>query len=117
MDQGAALLHFASLNAVGLWTRPSVVWGGEFGRTPVSGKSGTGRDTIHGKRCGSPVGGFRRRIRLWRTDEFGFKARKVGSPLHDLHAKCSMRLAWDNTKVPTATPAATSGNRGVRRGK
>jgi uncharacterized protein (DUF1501 family) len=51
-----------------------VVWGGEFGRTPVS-ESGTGRDhNPYGYTMFVAGGGFKGGLAYGATDEFGFKA-------------------------------------------
>lgn len=72
-----------------------VVWGGEFGRTPVS-ESGSGRDhNPYGFTVFMAGGG----ISYGATDEFGFKAVENRVWIHDLHATVLNRLGIDHTKL------------------
>jgi hypothetical protein len=71
------------------------VWGGEFGRTPVS-ESGTGRDhNPYGYTMWVAGGGLAHGA----TDEFGFKASENRVSIHDLHATILSVLAIDHTKL------------------
>ena len=73
MDQAAAAL-IRDLKRRGLLDETLVVWGGEFGRTPVS-ESGTGRDhNPYGFTMWMAGGGFKGGLAYGATDEFGFKA-------------------------------------------
>ncbi len=95
MDRAAATL-IRDLKRRGLLDDTSVVWGGEFGRTPVSG-SGTGRDhNPYGYTMWLAGGGFKPGIAYGATDDFGFKAVE------------NTRWAWTIRNSPTATPAAIS---------
>ena len=75
MDQAAAAL-IRDLKRRGLLDETLVVWGGEFGRTPVS-ESGSGRDhNPYGFTMCVAGGGFKGGIAYGATDEFGFKAER-----------------------------------------
>ena len=85
MDQAAAAL-IRDLKRRGLLDETLVVWGGEFGRTPVS-ESGTGRDhNPYGFTMWMAGGGFKGGLAYGATDEFGFKAVENRVSIHDLHA-------------------------------
>ena len=63
-----------------------MIWGGEFGRTPVM-QGGDGRD--HNPYGYTMWHGGRRReggLRYGSTDEFGYYAEQDRMHLHDLHA-------------------------------
>src|SRR5207302_316265 len=76
-----------------------VVWGGEFGRTPVS-ESGTGRDhNPYGYTMFIAGGGFKGGLAYGATDEFGFKAVENRVSIHDLHATMLNQLGMDHTKL------------------
>jgi len=63
-----------------------VVWGGEFGRTPVS-EVGNGRDHNHyGFSIWLAGGGVQGGMAYGATDEFGFQAVKNKVHVHDLQA-------------------------------
>ena len=63
-----------------------VVWGGEFGRTPMS-ESGTGRDhNPYGFTMWMAGGGVKGGYAHGSTDEFGFKAQEKPMHVHDVHA-------------------------------
>ncbi len=93
----AGLLH--DLRQRGLLEDTLVVWGGEFGRTPMSEKGG-GRDhnptgfTIWlagaGVRAGTTVGA---------TDEFGLHAVEDRTHVHDLHATLLRLMGLDHTRL------------------
>ena len=73
MDKAAAAL-IRDLKRTGLLDETLVVWGGEFGRTPVS-ESGTGRDhNPYGYTMWVAGGGFKGGLAYGATDDFGFKA-------------------------------------------
>lgn len=83
----------------GLWDETLVIWGGEFGRTPMSEK-GTGRD--HNPTgftmwmAGGAVPGGRT---IGATDELGLKAIENPLHVHDLHATIMRVLGVDHTKL------------------
>ncbi|HND54946.1 MAG TPA: DUF1501 domain-containing protein, partial [Pirellulaceae bacterium] len=85
IDQPTAAL-LRDLKRRGLLDETLVVWGGEFGRTPVS-ESGTGRDHNHyGFSIWMAGGGVRGGQAYGATDEFGFRAVENRVSVHDLHA-------------------------------
>ena len=80
----AALLR--DLKQRGLLDETLVLWGGEFGRTPVS-ENGDGRDHNHyGFTLCLAGGGVKGGIAHGATDEFGFRAVDGRVSVHDLHA-------------------------------
>ena len=98
MDQAAAAL-IRDLKRRGLLDETLVVWGGEFGRTPVS-ESGTGRDhNPYGYTMLVAGGGFKGGLAYGATDEFGFKAEQNRVSIHDLHATLLHQLGMDHTKL------------------
>lgn len=98
MDQAAAAL-IRDLKRRGLLDETIVVWGGEFGRTPVS-ESGTGRDhNPYGYTMWVAGGGFRGGLAYGATDEFGFKAIQNRVSIHDLHATMLYALGMDHTQL------------------
>lgn len=98
MDQAAAAL-IRDLKRRGLLDDTIVVWGGEFGRTPVS-ESGTGRDhNPYGFTMFLAGGGFKGGLAYGATDEFGFKAAENRVSIHDLHATMLYQLGVDHTQL------------------
>lgn len=98
MDQAAAAL-LTDLKRRGMLDETIVVWGGEFGRTPVS-ESGTGRDhNPYGFTMWVAGGGFRGGIAHGATDDFGFKAVENRVSIHDLHATMLYALGLDHTQL------------------
>lgn len=84
-DQPIAAL-LADLKRRGLLESTLVVWGGEFGRTPMS-ESGDGRDhNPFGFTCFMAGGGVRRGLRYGSTDEIGLWATDGHAHVRDLHA-------------------------------
>ncbi len=93
----AALLK--DLRGLGLLDETLVVWGGEFGRTPVS-ENGDGRDHNHyGFTMWMAGGGIKGGMAHGATDEFGFKAVKDCVSVHDLHATVLHLLGLDHEKL------------------
>jgi len=98
MDQAAAAL-IRDLDRRGMLDETVVVWGGEFGRTPVS-ESGTGRDhNPYGFTMWVAGGGFRGGMAYGATDDFGFKSVEHRMSIHDLHATILYALGIDHTKL------------------
>ncbi len=98
MDQATAAL-IRDLKRRGLLDETLVVWGGEFGRTPVS-ESGSGRDhNPYGFTTVLAGGGIKGGLAYGNTDEFGFKAIENRVSVHDLHATMLNRLGMDHTKL------------------
>ena len=98
MDQAAAAL-IADLKQRGLLDETIVVWGGEFGRTPVS-ESGSGRDhNPYGFTMWIAGGGFQGGLAYGATDDFGFKAVENRVSVHDLHATMLYAMGLDHTQL------------------
>jgi hypothetical protein len=85
----------------GLLDTTLVIWGGEFGRTPVAElPSATGRDHNHyGFSMWLAGGGVRGGQVYGATDEFGFAAVKKTVHVHDLHATILHLLGFDHEKL------------------
>ncbi|HBE95577.1 MAG TPA: DUF1501 domain-containing protein [Verrucomicrobiales bacterium] len=84
-DQAIAGL-LRDLKSRGLLEDTLVLWGGEFGRTPVS-EGGNGRDhNHHGFSVWLAGGGVKGGMTYGSTDEFGFAAMENKVHVHDLHA-------------------------------
>jgi hypothetical protein len=93
----AALL--ADLKQRGLLEDTLVVWGGEFGRTPVS-ENGNGRDhNPHGFTMWMAGGGARGGMAYGATDDFGFKAAENKMHVHDVHATILHLLGIDHERL------------------
>ncbi len=76
-----------------------IVWGGEFGRTPMS-QGGSGRDHhIAGFSIWMAGGGIKGGIGYGATDEFGYKAVEDVVEVHDLHATMLHLLGIEHTKL------------------
>jgi Protein of unknown function (DUF1501) len=98
MDRAAGAL-IRDLKRRGLLDETLVVWGGEFGRTPVS-ESGTGRDhDPYGFTMWLAGGGVKGGLAYGATDEFGFKAVEKRTSIHDLHATLLHLLGLDHTRL------------------
>ncbi len=98
----AALLK--DLKQRGLLDDTLVVWGGEFGRTPMNeernGSKFLGRD--HHPHCFSiwlAGGGVAPGIAVGRTDELGYHVEERPVSVHDLHATMLHLLGFDHTKL------------------
>ena len=102
----AALLQ--DLEERGMLEDTLVVWGGEFGRTPVvelpkkgsnAGKI-NGRDHNHwGFTMWMAGGGVKGGTVYGATDEFGFKAVENPVHVHDLHATILHLMGFDHTRL------------------
>jgi hypothetical protein len=99
-EQASAAL-VADLKRRGLLDDTIVIWGGEFGRTPmVQGGGDDGRD--HHPNAFSmwmAGGGTRPGLTLGETDEFGFNAVSDKVHVHDLHATLLHLLGFDHTRL------------------
>ncbi len=96
----AALVN--DLKQRGMLDETLIVWGGEFGRTPMaqSNKGGVGRD--HHMRAFSMFlagGGIRGGITYGGTDELGYHAVENPVHVHDLHATMLHLLGLDHTRL------------------
>ncbi len=85
------------LEARGLLDETLVIWGGEFGRTPMfQGKGGPGRDHhIKGFSMWLAGGGIRAGMSLGATDELGYNAVENVVHVRDLHATMLHLLGID----------------------
>jgi hypothetical protein len=98
MDKASAAL-IRDLKRRGLLDSTLVVWGGEFGRTPVS-ESGDGRDhNPYGFTMWLAGGGVKAGQMYGATDEFGFKAVEKPVSIHDLHATVLRLMGLDHEKL------------------
>jgi hypothetical protein len=98
MDRASAAL-ITDLKQRGLLDETLIVWGGEFGRTPVS-ENGDGRDhNPYGFTMWLAGGGVQGGIAYGETDEFGFKAVQNRISVHDLHATILNQLGLNHEKL------------------
>ncbi|MCA8989821.1 MAG: DUF1501 domain-containing protein, partial [Planctomycetaceae bacterium] len=89
----------ADLKQRGLLDETLVVWGGEFGRTPMSEK-GTGRDhNPTGFTMWMAGGGVKAGQTIGATDDLGLYAVVDKLHVHDIHATIMGLLGMDHTKV------------------
>ncbi|MFO0849609.1 MAG: DUF1501 domain-containing protein [Gemmataceae bacterium] len=98
-DQASAAL-VKDLKQRGLLDDTLVIWGGEFGRTPMVQGGNDGRD--HHPNAFTywlAGGGVTRGITLGATDELGFNAVEDRVHVHDLHATLLHLLGFDHTKL------------------
>jgi hypothetical protein len=98
-DKPAAAL-IRDLKQRGLLDDTLVIWGGEFGRTPMVQGGDDGRD--HHPNCYSiwmAGGGVKPGLVLGTTDELGFNAQDDRVHIHDLNATILHLLGIDHTKL------------------
>ena len=87
------------LKTRGLLDDTLVIWGGEFGRTPVA-QSGNGRDhNPEGFTMWLAGGGVRGGIQYGATDEYGYFAVDKKMHIHDLHATLLYLLGIDHEQL------------------
>jgi hypothetical protein len=87
------------LKRVGLLDSTLVIWGGEFGRTPMS-ESGNGRDhNPYGFTVWMAGGGIKGGVSYGSTDEIGLYAVENKVHVHDLHATILHCLGLDHRKL------------------
>ncbi|MFO0876033.1 MAG: DUF1501 domain-containing protein [Gemmataceae bacterium] len=87
------------LKARGLLDSTLVIWGGEFGRTPMS-ESGLGRDhNPWGFTTWFAGGGVRGGVTLGTTDEVGLYAVEDRAHVHDLHATILHLMGLDHKRL------------------
>lgn len=83
----------------GLLEDTLVMWGGEFGRTPVA-QSGNGRDhNPEGFTMWMAGGGVRGGIRYGATDELGYYATENKMHINDLHATLLHLMGLDHERL------------------
>jgi uncharacterized protein (DUF1501 family) len=99
-DQACAAL-ITDLKQRGLLHDTLVIWGGEFGRTPmVQGGGGDGRD--HHPNAFTmwlSGGGIKPGVTYGESDEFGFNVASGRVHVHDLHATILHLLGFDHTRL------------------
>ena len=87
------------LKRTGLFDSTLVIWGGEFGRMPVSQGNG-GRDhNPHGFGMFMTGAGIKRGASYGELDEIGFRASVDRSSVHDLHATMLHLLGIDHKQL------------------
>jgi len=93
----AALLH--DLKRRGLWKDTLVIWGGEFGRMPMS-EQGTGRDhNPWGYSAWLAGGGVKPGITYGATDAIGLRAAENKVHIRDFHATLLHLLGIDHERL------------------
>jgi hypothetical protein len=102
VDQPTSAL-IRDLKQRGLLEHTLVIWGGEFGRTPMgevreSGKSGRNHH-IDAFTLWMAGGGVKRGQTIGETDEFGFSPSGDTMDIHDLHATMLRLLGVDHTRL------------------
>ena len=98
-DQASAAL-VKDLKARGMLEDTLVIWGGEFGRTPMVQGGNDGRD--HHPNCFTmwmAGGGMKPGLTLGESDEFGFNPTRDPVHVHDLHATILNQLGFDHTRL------------------
>ncbi len=100
VDQASAALVM-DLKRRGLLDDTLVVWGGEFGRTPMGeNRTSTGRNHhIESGAMWFAGGGTQPGIVLGETDELGFAAVEDRCHVHDIHATILHLLGIEHTKL------------------
>ena len=98
---GPIAAFLTDLKQRGLFEETVVLWGGEFGRTPVAELPQlNGRDHNHyGFTCWLAGGGVRGGYAHGATDEFGFRAVEQVVPVHDLHATILHLLGLNHERL------------------
>lgn len=98
-DQACAAL-VKDLKQRGMLDDTLVIWGGEFGRTPMVQGGSDGRD--HHPNCFTmwmAGGGVKPGLILGETDDFGFNVVKNKVHVHDLHATLLHLLGLEHTRL------------------
>lgn len=98
-DQASAALVM-DLKQRGLLEHTLVVWGGEFGRTPMVQGGNDGRDHHpNAFTMWMAGGGIKSGVTLGESDELGFNVVKDKVHVHDLHATMLQLLGFDHTRL------------------
>jgi hypothetical protein len=98
-DRAAAAL-IKDLKQRGLLKDTLVVWGGEFGRTPMVQGGADGRDHHpNAFTMWMAGGGIKAGARIGETDDLGFNVARDKVHVHDLHATLLHLLGFDHTKL------------------
>jgi uncharacterized protein (DUF1501 family) len=98
-DQACAAL-IKDLKQRGMLDSTLVVWGGEFGRTPMVQGGNDGRD--HHPNCFTmwlAGGGVKPGLTLGASDQFGFNAVRDQVHVNDLHATALYLLGLEHTRL------------------
>ena len=97
VDKGTAAL-VKDLKQRGMLKDTLIIWGGEFGRTPMA--QGSGRDHhIMGFSCWVAGGGIKPGHHWGATDELGYEAVENKVHVHDLHATMLHLFGIDHTRL------------------
>jgi hypothetical protein len=97
VDRGAAAL-IEDLKQRGMLDETLIVFGTEFGRTPMA--QGNGRDHhIKGFSMWMAGGGIKGGMTYGNTDEFGYSAVEKPVAVHDIHATMLHLMGMDHTKL------------------
>jgi len=98
-DKACAAL-VTDLKQRGMLNDKLVIWGGEFGRTPMVQGSSDGRDHHpNAFTMWMAGGGIKGGVTLGETDDLGFNAVKDRVHVNDLHATILQLLGFDHTKL------------------
>ena len=102
VDQATAAL-IRDLKDRGMLDETLVIWGGEFGRTPMlqgePDDPNVGRDHHRTFTMWFAGGGIKAGERLGATDELGYRAVEQSTTVHDLQATIMHLLGLDHTKL------------------
>lgn len=101
VDRASAAL-LTDLKQRGLLDQTLVVWGGEFGRTPMAegtAKSAGRNHLIDGYSVWLAGGGVQRGASVGLTDELGFQSVKDTVSVHDLHATILHQCGFDHKRL------------------
>jgi hypothetical protein len=103
IDKPAAAL-IKDLKQRGLLDETLVIWGGEFGRTPmIEGRQGSpypGRDHHgHAFTMWMAGGGIKPGMSYGQTDELGYRIAEDPMSVHDLHATILHQMGIDHTRL------------------
>ncbi len=97
VDQASAAL-VTDLKQRGMLDDTLIIWGGEFGRTPMA--QGNGRDHhIKGFSCWMAGGGIKPGMSYGATDELGYAAIEKPFHVHDLHATMLYQFGIDHKRL------------------
>ncbi len=90
----------ADLKRRGLLDDTLLLWGGEFGRTPVAEATDNGRDhNPEGFTMWMAGGGVRGGFRYGSTDDYGYYAAENAMHIHDVHATMLALLGIDHEQL------------------
>ena len=114
-DQASAAL-VNDLKRLGMFDDTLIIWGGEFGRTPMG--QGSGRDHhILGFSLWLAGGGIKGGVTHGATDEFGYRAVDDVVPMRDLHATLLYLCGIDHRRFSVKFQGLDSRLTGVEHAK